>query len=223
MRMKSAKASNVGENGGIGGAGSRSEVDGVLGSGVEEAAGSFVALLRKKLVGNAHFDVVSLAGKHEKRFVLRFPTETRDSAIVAASVHVAAEVSVDMSANTHCRLLGGIGLHVGKDGGVWNGFNESCAEHGSGNSENDVGIAALAGERISGGEEIELGDVAAWGVGSAGDDEKGVHVAVGDTAGLLEARFADWAIGSDEPGDDVLCAVQSGDRDQRILRGARAP
>jgi hypothetical protein len=67
-----------------------------------------------------------------------------------------------------------------------------------------------------------LGDVAARGVGSAGDDEKGVHVAVGDTVGLLEARFADWTIDGDEPGDDVLCAVQSGDRDQRILRGARA-
>ena len=85
-----------------------------------------------------------------------------------------------------------------------------------------LGIAALAGQRISGGEEIELGDVAAGGVGSAGDDEKGVHVAVGDTVGPLEARFAYWAIGSDEPGDDVLCAVQSGYPDQRILRGARA-
>jgi hypothetical protein len=42
---------------------------------------------------------------------------------------------------------------------------------------------SLAGERISGREEIELGDVAAGGVGSAGDEEKGVHVAVGDTVG----------------------------------------
>jgi len=158
----------------------------------------------------------------EERFVLRFPAKTRDGAVVAAAVHVAAKMSVDMSANTDCRLLGGVGLHVGEDGGVRNGFNESCAEHGSGDAENDVGIAALAGERISGGDEIELGNVAAGGAGSAGDDEKGVHVAVGDTVGLLEARFADWAIGSDEPGDDVLCTVQSGDRDQRIPRGARA-
>src|SRR5579863_6151329 len=107
-------------------------------------------------------------------------------------------MSVDMSMNAHCQLLRGVGLHVGKDRRVWNGFYEPRAKHRSGDPENNIRIAALAGKRGSGGEEIELGDVAAGGVGSSGDDEKGVHVAIGDTVGLLEARFADGAIGRDE-------------------------
>src|SRR5579863_1715323 len=81
---------DVGENGGIRGTGSGGEIDGVLRSGVEETAGSFVALLREKLVGDAHLNVVSLAGEQEKGFVLSLPAKPRDGAVVAAAVHVAA-------------------------------------------------------------------------------------------------------------------------------------
>ena len=70
--------------------GSRREVDGVLRRGIKEAARRFVALLREKLVGDAHLDVVGLPREHEKRFVLRLPSKTRNGAIVGTEVHISA-------------------------------------------------------------------------------------------------------------------------------------
>ena len=46
---------------------------------------------------------------------------------------------------------GGVGLEIGENGGVGDGFNESRAEDGRGDAEDDVGIAVLAGEGIAGG------------------------------------------------------------------------
>ena len=70
---------------------------------------------------------------------------------------------------------GCVGLHIREDGRVGNRFNEACAKDRRWNSENNVRIPMLARERISGGQEIELGDVAAGGVGSPGDHEEVVH------------------------------------------------
>src|SRR5215468_8092192 len=42
--------------------------------------------LGEQLVGDAHLDVVGLAGKHRDRLVLRLPAEARDGAVVAAAV-----------------------------------------------------------------------------------------------------------------------------------------
>ena len=86
------------------------------------------------------------------------------------------------------RLLGGVGLHVGEDRRVGDRFYESRAKHGSRDAEDDVGISALAGERISRGQEVGLGNVAARGVTSAGDNEEGVHSAVGVPLGFRLKR-----------------------------------
>jgi len=83
-----------------GGRGSGCEVKGVVGSGVEDTAGSFIALLREELVGDSHLDVVGLACEHEKGFVLRLPSETGDGSIVGTEIHVSAEVRVGVSVNT---------------------------------------------------------------------------------------------------------------------------
>src|ERR1700693_2102822 len=72
------KGFDVREDRGVGIAGGRvsgREVEGVLRSGVEETARGFVALLREKLVGDSHLDVICLAGEQEQGFVLRLPAE----------------------------------------------------------------------------------------------------------------------------------------------------
>ena len=56
-----------------------------------------------------------------------------------------------------------VGPHVREDRGVGDGFDEPRAEDRRGDAENDVRIPALAGERISGRQEVRLGDVAAGG------------------------------------------------------------
>ena len=66
------------------------EVERVLRRGVEETARRFVALLREKLVRDSHLDVVGLAREHEKRLVLRLPSESGNGPIVCAEVHVSA-------------------------------------------------------------------------------------------------------------------------------------
>src|SRR5882724_2584397 len=98
------KTFDVGEDGGIGTARGRrsgSEIESVIGRGVEDAAGRFVAFLREELAGDTHLDVVSLPGKHQQGFVLRLPTKTRNGAIVAAKVHVSAQVRVGVPGNVN--------------------------------------------------------------------------------------------------------------------------
>src|SRR5271167_2671904 len=104
-----------------------------------------------------------------------------------------------MTGNTQGRLLGGVGLPIRKDGRVGNRFYESRAKDRSRDSENNVRIPTLAGERIPRRKEIELGDVAAGGVASPSDHEDVVHFTVGGPVALLKPRFADRAILHDEP------------------------
>src|SRR5208282_4896427 len=106
-------------------------------------------LLRKKLIRDSHLDVVSLAGEHEQRFVLRLPPETSDGPIVGAEVHVSAKVRVRVSGNTQRRFRGRVGLQVGKDRRVGNRLNQSRPKNRGRNSENNVPIPTLASQRIS--------------------------------------------------------------------------
>jgi hypothetical protein len=59
-----------------------------------------------------------------------------------------------------------VGLHVREDGRVWYRFDKPRAKPRSRDSENNVRISTLARERISSGQEVELGDVATGGVQS---------------------------------------------------------
>jgi len=127
---------------------------------------------------------------------------------------------VRVAGNTQGGLLGGIGLLVSKDGGVGYRFNKAGSKSRSRDSEGNVSIPALAGERIASGQEVKLRDVASGGVAPAGDDEQGVNVAVGGAITSLETRFAHRAIRRDKPGDNVLCPVERCDSDQGVLRRA---
>src|SRR5271155_157003 len=77
-----------------------------------------------------------------------------------------------MAGDAELRLERGVGSHVGDDGGIGNIFDETCAEHGSGNAEDEVAdLVHLL--------EIRLGHDAALGVLAAGDGEKVMHTAIG--------------------------------------------
>ena len=140
----------------------------------------------------------------------------------ALRLHVPAQDRVRVPGNTHCRLLGCVGFHVGKDGRVGNRLNKARAKDRSRDSENNVAIPALASEGISRGPEVKLRDVATGGVASSGDHEKVVHVAVWDTVAFLEARFADRTIVRDEPRNRVLCSSQVSNVGEGVFRGARS-
>src|SRR2546429_9226793 len=68
----------------------------------------------------SHFHVVGLGGKQQQGFVLRFPPETSDGAVVGAAVYVAAQDRVRVAGNAERSLQGRIGLRseerrVGKE------------------------------------------------------------------------------------------------------------
>jgi hypothetical protein len=62
------------------------ECSGVFRRSVEDTTGRIVALLRKELIGDAHFHVISFTGKDAQRLVLRFPAEARNRSIVSAAI-----------------------------------------------------------------------------------------------------------------------------------------
>src|SRR5919109_1453882 len=124
--------------------------------------------------------------------------------------------------NAQRPLLCGIGLLVGKNGGVGYSFNEPGAKSRSRDSENDVAIPALATERISRRQEVKLTDIATGGVLPPGDDEERVNTAVGNAVTFLEARFTDRAIRRDKPWHGVLGPIERRDGDQRVRRRARS-
>jgi len=103
-------------------------------------------------------------------------------------------VGVRVPGYTQARLQGCVGLHIRKDRRVGNRFDQPRAKNRRRNSENNVRIPTLARERISRGQEIELGDVATGGVISPGDHEECVHRAVGRSVALLEPCFANGAV-----------------------------
>ena len=117
----------------------------------------------KYLVGDAHFDVVGLAGENLERFVLRLPAEAGDGAVVAAVVGMAGDAEAAFERRNW--------RHVGEDGRVRNIFDQAGAEDGSGDAEDHVAelIHLL---------EIRLGHHATFGVLAPGDAEYVVNAAI---------------------------------------------
>src|SRR5207249_3643076 len=109
----------------------------------ENAGRSLVALLRKQFARDAHFHVVGLGGKQQQGFVLRFPPETSDGAVVGAAVYVAAQDRVRVAGNAERSLQGRIGLQVGEDGRIRDRFDQAGSKKRRRYSEDDVGIPAL--------------------------------------------------------------------------------
>src|SRR5262249_25115871 len=92
----------------------------------------------KQLVGNAHLDVIGLAGEHRQRFVLRLPAEPSDRAVVAAAVRVPSDAEGSS-------LLGGRSI-LREDLAVWDSVDQSYAEHRCGNTEGEIALGELSGE-----------------------------------------------------------------------------
>ena len=85
-------------------------------------------LLGKYLVGSSHLHVVSLAGEHQQRFVLRFPAKAGDRSIIAVAIECAADAED----------VGGLILLIIDQSRVIDVFDQTGAECGGGNSEDDI-------------------------------------------------------------------------------------
>jgi len=168
----------------------------------------------EEFVGDAHFDVVGFASENLERFILGFPAETSDGAVIAAVIGMAGDAER------------GLGLsvrgHVSEDGGVGDIFDQARAESGRGNAEDQIVLALHL-------REVGLGHDAAGSVATAGNGEDIVHATVGHLGvdgtvgiyGVGEAGFAHRAIGGDEKGNLVRGAVIVADGGLRILTDER--
>ena len=66
----------------------------VFGREVEGAAGRFISFGGEDLVGDALFDVIGFAGEDGQRFILRFPAEAGDGAVVGIAVFMACDAEL---------------------------------------------------------------------------------------------------------------------------------
>src|ERR1700722_19716458 len=191
------------------------EIGLILGRGVVETGGRGIgAFGLKEFVGDAHFDVVGFAGENLERFILSFPAETSDGAVVAAVV--------GMTGNSEGAFGLGVGLHVGEGGGVGDIFDQTRAEGGRGDSEYQIFVALHLGE-------VGLRHGAAGRVAAASNGENVVHAAVGDLRvhraiginGVGEAGFAHRSISGDEKRNLIRGAVIVANGGLRILADER--
>src|SRR5260370_17039376 len=84
-------------------------------------------------------------------------------------------------------------------------------------------MPALAGERVSGRQEVGLGDVTTRCVTAAGNDEEVVHAAIVSSVRIpLKACFTDGTILRDEPWQHVFRPTESGNSDLGVPRRARS-
>ena len=177
----------------------------------EEA--TFFALRLEELVGNAHFDVVSLSGEDQQRFVLCLPSEPGYGSVVAIVVGVAHDstlLGVRITGNHDVQLS--LDLHPGfgwcflgeirEDVGVANLLHEPATKDGGRNSKND----------IVRGRKIGLGEVARGGhAAHAVDGENIMHPAVRRAfRSLLKSDFARWSIGRNERWNGIRPVIRSG-------------
>ena len=92
------------------------------------------SLVLENLVGNAHLDVVGLTREQLQGFVLGLPAEAGNGAVIAVVVERAADAEAIVG-------LGGLVLEERR---IIDVFQQSGAEHGGRNTENDV-IGLLGG------------------------------------------------------------------------------
>src|SRR3984957_3361953 len=191
------------------------EIGLILGQSIVETGGRGIGSFGvKEFVGDAHFDVVGFTRENRERFILSFPAEASDGAVVAAVV--------GMTGNSEGAFGLGVGLHVGEDGGVGDIFDQTRAEGGRGDAEDQIVLALHLGE-------VGLRHGAAGGVAAASDGENVVNAAVGDLRvhraiginGVGEAGFAHRSISGDEKGNLIRGAVIVANGGLRILADER--
>jgi len=157
------------------------------------------ALIGENFVRYALLDVVGFAGEYQQGFILRFPSETRDGAVVSRGVEAPADLQ---------RRPGRLrGVEAGLQNSVRSRLHQSHAEDRRRNAENDVLARQVA-------REIRLRQGAAFRVRPAGDGEQSMNAAIGNKAGL-----AHRTIHGNERRNRVGRSVQGRQGDLRIRHG----
>ena len=82
----------------------------------------------KNLVGDAHLDVIGLAGEHLQRFVLCFPAVTAYGSVVAVAIESASDA----------KIVPEIGRLIGKQGGVVKILDQPGAERRRGDAKDHI-------------------------------------------------------------------------------------
>ena len=163
---------------------------GIFRRSVVHAARDGRAFVAECFVRYSLLDVVGLAGKDHQRFVLRFPAEPSDRAVVAAGVENAAD--------TELRFDPPVRGQVGLQGRVRSGFHQTEPKGWSGNSENHVAIGQLPGE-------IRLLQSTSFSIRPTGYGVQAVHPAIGRTVGVAdESGFPHRTIGSNKGRNGIL-------------------
>ena len=119
---------------------------------------------------------------------MRLPTEAGDRPIVSADVHIAAEMRIRVTRDAKLRPLRSVSAHIRQDRRVGDRLDQSRTKHRRRDPKNDVWISALPSQQIPCRQKIGLGDIAAGGVPAAGDDEHGMHFAIGRSVQLRLKR-----------------------------------
>ena len=178
-------------------------------SGIEQAAGRFVALLLEHFVRDALFDVVGFAGKNSERLVLRLPAQAADGSCVAFPVRMAGDAQRPLEIQ--------VSVFVVEDRGVLDGFNQAGSEHRCGNAENHVTWEA---------GKVRLTNIAARSVHTTGDGEEIMDTAVANRVGgrvhKSESRLSHRSVQGNETRHRVGGAIPGCHPDLRIYERARS-
>ena len=192
-------------------------VAGIFGRGIhfairgKAASESFIragAFVLEEFVGDAHFDVVGFACENLEGFILSFPAEAGDHAVISIPVRNAGDSQI--------LLLLGVCQHVGVDGFLGNVLHQACAKGRRRNAEDNIIQFKIL-------MEVRLFDGATAGVGAVGNDEEIVGAAIGRAAEgtvriqeKFEASFADGTVRSNKGWKIVLRAIQTENQGLRI-------
>jgi hypothetical protein len=145
----------------------------ILRRAVQYAASHGAWFIGEEFIRDSHLDVVSLSRENQQRFVLRFPAEARDAAIVSAGVEGAP--------NAECCPAGGRGVEVVDQSLVGSRFNQTESEYRRGDAEDHVALR----QRSS---EVRLGQRAARRIRTPPDGIEIVHAAVRSAIRVLTNR-----------------------------------
>jgi hypothetical protein len=169
------------------------------------AGRAFVSGLRKQIVGDAHFDVVGFTGENHDRFVLGFPAEARDRAIVAAAVgHAMNAERCTNFRRSHVTL---------EDFAILNTIENSQTEQLQGNAKARIAVPELR-FKISWGQSLGCASVRLTGrenVRATDESEELMDAAVRTSIGFLgKAHFANRPELLDEGRNRIRSALAVG-------------
>src|SRR5256884_2975831 len=181
----------------------------VVRDGRELARRIFLALRRKHLIADSHFDGVREAGVEQQGFILGLPAKPGDRSVDAIVVGAAGDALV--------LLDRGVGGLIGEDRAVRNVLDQTRAKEIRRKSEDQV---------VGRGRRVEVGQSqdAAAPSRPPGDGGRVFHAAIPASVWLeLEMGLLHRSVQPEEEGDTVGAAVLRGEGHLRIHERAGAP